>query len=144
MKTGLFRIGSTLFAAISLVAVYFAAESWHLNATSAQARDLVTTASTALLREGNRDVLISFVDSPSTFAMPDLEFLPRFQQLLAMDPPSGEISMPPLFSSTPGRASLGMRAHFSYGTADIQAELEYREGAWRLLRYELTPGLGVM
>ena len=38
MKTGIFRIVATLFAAVSLVAAYFAAEFYHENSASALAR----------------------------------------------------------------------------------------------------------
>lgn len=144
MKTSRFRILSTLFAAGSLVAIYFAAEAWHVESTEALARTQIAAASTALLRDGNGDFLLALVDTPSDFAMPDLAFLSRFQELVAVDTPSGEIFVPPLFSATPGRAALSMRAHFARGTADIHAELEYREGQWHLLRYDLLPGRGVM
>ena len=77
-------------------------------------------------------------------AVPDVAFLSRFGDLIAMETPAGDIFVPPLFSSSPGTASLTLRASFAYGTADIQTQLSYREGEWRLLSYTLTPGAGVM
>ena len=52
--------------------------------------------------------------------------------------------MPPLFNGVTGSASLQLRASFAYGINDVAAELEYREGNWRLRRYVLTPVRGVM
>jgi len=144
MKSGRVRIVTTLFGAVALVATYFAAELHHQNRTSVLAQTLVTDASRSLLDGGDADAFVALLDETASVQMPDVAFLSRFGELLAMDNPSGETNVPPLFSAAPGTASFSMRAHFALGTADIQAQMEYRNGLWKLLSYELTPGPGVM
>lgn len=144
MKSGRLRIVTTLLTAASLVAVYFAAEFLHQTRSSALARDLVADASRVLLQEADPAALLALLEDPAAAALPDLEALQRFGDLLAMDQPSGEIVVPPLFSGAEGTASFSFRAHYAYGTADVNAQLGYRDGAWALLRYELIPGPGVM
>jgi len=144
MKSGRFRIVTSLLATASLLAAYFAAEFHHQNSTTALARNLVTEASRSLLQSGNPARLVALVDEATNMPMPDVDFLSRFGELIAMDTPSGEIFVPPLLSEAPGTASFSMRAHFAFGTADIQAQMEYREGAWKLRSYLVTPGAGAM
>jgi hypothetical protein len=144
LKTGIFRIVASLFAAVSLVAAYFAAEFYHETSTSALARNTLSDASRMLLEGGNPSAIPALAASGSTIPRPDVEFLREFGDLIAMEQPDGEVFVPPLFSSTPGNASLRLRASFAYGTADVAAQLSFRDGEWRLLSYTLTPGAGVM
>ncbi len=144
MKTGLFRIASTLAAVASLVAGYFAIEFFHQTRTTAEARNLVTNITRSLLDGADAAPLLALVDDDLSLAPPDLTPLERFGELIVLEPAEGNIFVPPLFSGATGSASLQLRASFAYGIADVAAELEYREGDWRLRRYVLTPGRGVM
>ncbi len=144
MKTGLFRIASTLAAVASLVAGYFAIEFFHQTRTTAEARNLVTDITRSLLDGADSAPLLALADDDLSLVPPDLTPLERFGELIVLEPPKGDIFVPPLFSGVTGSASLQLRASFAYGIADVAAELEYREGDWRLRRYVLTPGRGVM
>lgn len=144
MKTGLFRILSTLAAVILLVAGYFAAEFLHQARTTAMARSLVTEITQSLLGNADPAPLLALADGNSDVAAPDLSALARFGELIVLESPSGNVFVPPLFSAVTGSASLQLRASFAYGTADVSAELEYREGTWLLRQFVLTPGSGVM
>ena len=53
MKTGILRIVASLFAAVSLVAAYFAAECYHETRTSALARNTLSDTARTLLEGGN-------------------------------------------------------------------------------------------
>lgn len=144
MKSGFSRILTTLVAVASLVAAYFAAEFYHQSSSSALAQSLVSESTRELLSGGDPRAIPALADTGANVAVPDVAFLSRFGDLIAMETPAGDIFVPPLFSSSPGTASLTLRASFAYGTADIQTQLSYREGEWRLLSYTLTPGAGVM
>lgn len=144
MKSGLFRILTTLAAVASLVAAYFAAEFYHQTSTSVLAQTFVSDATRELLAGGDPRAIQALADTGANVAIPDVAFLSGFGDLIAMETPAGDIFVPPLFSSTPGSASFTLRASFAYGTADIQTRLAYREGEWKLLAYTVTPGAGVM
>jgi hypothetical protein len=142
VKSGPFRILSALAAAVFLVAGYFAPEFFHQTRTTAVAYDLMTNITTSLLADADLAPLLAVADD--SVAAPDLTALERFGELIVMDRPAGTVFVPPLFSTVTGSASLQLRASFAYGTADVTAELEYREGAWLVRNYVLTPGRGVM
>ncbi len=144
MKTGLFRIASTLAAVVFLIAGYFAVEFFHQTRTSALAHRLVTDITQSLLGSADPTPLLALTDAGLTPQVPDLTPVQRFGKLIVMDAPSGTVFVPPLFSGVTGSASLQLRASFAYGTADVAAKLEYREGEWHLRSYVLTPGPGVM
>lgn len=144
MKSSSFRILTTLVAVVSLGAAYFAAEFYHQTSTSALAKTIVSDATGELLAGGDPRAIPALADTGANVAIPDVAFLTAFGDLIAMETPAGDIFVPPLLSSTPGSASFTLRASFAYGTADIQAQLVYREGEWKLLSYTLTPGAGVM
>jgi len=144
MKSGRFRIVTSLLAAASLVAAYFAAEFYHQNSIRTLAQNLVTEASRSLLQGDNPDGFLALIDEATGMPMPDVDFLSRFGELIAIDPPSGETFVPPLLSEATGTASFNMRAHFAFGTADIEAQMVFRDGAWKLRSYQLIPGAGAM
>ena len=101
-------------------------------------------ASRALLEGGDAGDFFSSPDGTSGINAPDTAALGRFGTLVTIDPLAGETFVPPLLSELPGSASFSTRAHYTYGTVDIRTQLEYREGDWHLLSYELIPGPGVM
>ncbi len=144
MKTGLFRTASTLAAVVFIVAGNFALEFFHQTRTTALARTLVTDITRSLLGSADSTPLLALADDDLKLAAPDLTPLERFGELIALEPPKGNIFVPPLFSAVTGNASLQLRASFAYGIADVSVELEYREGSWHLRQYVLTPGRGVM
>jgi hypothetical protein len=144
VKTGLFRILSTLAAVVFLIAGYFAAEFFHQTRSTALAHSLVTDITQSLLGSADAAPLLALADDGINLSVPDLTPLERFGELIVMDAPTGAVFVPPLFSGVTGSASLQLRASFAYGTADVAAELEYRAGAWHLRNYVLTPGSGVM
>lgn len=144
MKTGSFRILSTLAAVVFLVSGYFAAEFFHQTRTTALAHTLVTDITRSLLGDADPAPLLALTDETLPVSLPDLSTVERFGELIVMGQPSGNVFVPPLFSAASGSASLQLGASFAYGTADVSAELEYRQGRWHLRRYVLTPGPGVM
>lgn len=144
MKSGRFRILATLSVAASLVAAYFAAEFYHQTRTSALVETRVMNASRALLEGGDSGDFFAMPEDAAGSQAPDIAGLNRFGDLVAIDPLAGETFVPPLLSKLPGTANFTTRAHYARGTVDIRTQLEYTEGAWHLLSYELIPGPGVM
>jgi hypothetical protein len=93
VKTGLFRIASTLAAVASLVAGYFAIEFFHQTRTTAEARNLVTNITRSLLDGADAAPLLALVDDDLSLAPPDLTPLERFGELKALESPNRAASL---------------------------------------------------
>jgi len=104
-------------------------------------QETLYSVSQPVLRLGNTDMLDQQLDKGAIVIIPSFAVYDSMLPLIALDDFEGQIAPPSWFSLKPAVAQVSARANFSRGTSDINVTAVYKNGEWRIQRYEVVRGL---
>lgn len=126
--------------AIVLALIALIADRMHRAGIESSLQDFLNGVSLPLLERGDPSTLFSHLDAAVELESPDMGFITRYLPLIELSPWQGDIRVPSLYGSGQATAVVSTRAHYSRGTANIQAAAVYHEGQWYIRQYEVIAG----
>lgn len=126
--------------AIALALIALIADTLHRARIENSLQDFLNGLSLPLLERGDPAPLFGHLDAGVELPSPDVGFITRYLPLIELSPWEGDVQVPSLYDSGQASAIVSTRAHYSRGTADIQAAAVHHEGQWHIRQYEVIAG----
>ncbi len=124
-----------------LVGIAVVIDRMNIERALASLQETLNSVSQPVLRLGSTEALQEQLDEGAIVIIPSFAVYDSMLPLITLDEFEGEITPPSWFSFTPAIARVSARANFSRGTSDITATAVFKNGQWRIQRYEVVRGL---
>ncbi len=129
-----------IIVSIALVAVAYVIDRMNIARSLESLQATLSSISQPVLRLGNTDALQQQLDEGAIVIIPSFAVYDSMLPLITLDEFEGQISPPSWFSFEPAVARVSARANFSRGISDVNTTAVFKDGQWRIQRYEVVRG----